>query len=83
MKVKFIKWKNIETFCGSDHLKNKAFRQFHQRATYSDWDTPKDIIETFSRADLVPCKKVNLGLYSMLQEIDLDLYADIVSELKL
>jgi mRNA interferase HigB len=56
MKPKFIKWKNVEAFCDNDHLKNKAFKQFYQRAKYSDWNKPKDIIETFGKADLVTCK---------------------------
>jgi len=57
MKAKFTKWKNVEAFCGNDHLKNKAFKQFYQRAKYTDWDNPQDIIETFTSADLITCKK--------------------------
>jgi len=57
MKAKFIKWKNVVSFCGNDHLKNKAFRQFYQRAKYSNWENPQDIIETFNNSDLKTCKK--------------------------
>jgi len=57
MKAKFIKWKNVQAFCGNDHLKNKAFNQFIQRAKYTEWTKPQDIIETFSNADIVICKK--------------------------
>ncbi len=57
MNAKFIKWKNVESFCGNDKLKNKAFKQFYQRAKYTDWENPQDIVETFSKADLITCKK--------------------------
>lgn len=56
MKPKLIKWKNVETFCVNDHLKNKAFQHFFQRAKYADWETPKDIVETYKNADLLSCK---------------------------
>lgn len=56
MKAKFIKWKNLETFCGNNHLKNKAFKQFLQRVKYTNWSNPQDIIETFKSADLITCK---------------------------
>jgi len=57
MKVKFIKWKNVEAFCENDHLKNKAFKQFLQRTKFTDWENPQDIVQTFKNSDLVTCKK--------------------------
>jgi len=57
MKVKIIKWKNLEKFLEKDELRKKAFNNFYQRINLSDWENPQEILNTFSKADLVTCEK--------------------------
>jgi mRNA interferase HigB len=57
VELRIIKWKNVLDHCQSDKKMLKAFERFYEIAEKSEWETPQQIIRTYSNSDLVTCKK--------------------------
>ncbi len=63
MKVHVIKWKSIEQFV-LDHARSKvSFEKFKESINRADWESIKDVQNTFGAADLIGNNRIvfNIG----------------------
>ena len=65
MKVKLIKWSNVEKACNNDSQMKSAFRKFRKAITHCNWTKPNDIIKTFNSADIIKCSKLNRVVFNV------------------